>query len=83
MRVVFEDVDGRTGVITPGLEVAYAGDWRADVESCVERVEDEQDDGTDEPAPGRLYSELVIELSEVVPIVEIEQVETPDQSSHR
>lgn len=75
MRVTFEDRDGRRGEVTEGLEVRYAGRWRSAVTDCVERLRRERSADLDGKP---IHGELVVELPEEAPIVEIECVDESD-----
>lgn len=76
MTLSFEDTDGRSGRVTETFEVVYAGPWKADVEACVRRIEndhrgDEPDRQADDP-----YTRLILELPEEAPVVEVERLDT-------
>lgn len=75
MRVVFEDLDGRRGEVSEDLVVHYDGRWRSAVTDCVERLRSERA-GT--PGDKPIHVELVVELPEEAPIVEIECVDGAD-----
>jgi len=74
MPLTFQDAHGNRGTVTDALEVEYAGDWADDVESCVARVVDDRDaDGGRRPR--NVHSELVVELPDAAPVVEVERTD--------
>lgn len=68
-------MDGQRGRVTDSLDVEYSGDWREDVEECVQDVEEDVDAGGEHGRPDDLYTRLVLELPEEAPIVEVEQTD--------
>lgn len=75
--VVFEDVEGRRGYITDGLEVDYQGAWADLVRRCVDRVGGGGPPGTTPVVAGDVYGSLILELTEVAPIVRASRVDDP------
>lgn len=78
MKVIFEDLDGRRGEVTEELEVRYSGPWRSVVIDCVERLRTER---SDDPDRDPIHAELVVELPEEAPIVEIECVSGSEEGN--
>lgn len=75
MFISFVDENGVSGRVSEDLTVEYDGDWLEDVESYLAELEDEFT--TDEevqlgPDPD-LVQEVLIELPEQLPIVEVER----------
>ncbi len=54
--------------------VDYHGEWNEAVEACVRRIEAEHGSGAGEAFDADVSDELLIELPEEAPIVEIERV---------
>ena len=75
MTLSFRDTDGQRGRVTDSLDVEYSGDWREDVEECVQDVEEAVDSGGGSEPTDDLYTRLVLELPEEAPIVEVEQTD--------
>lgn len=81
MRLSFEDAHGETGVVTDDLAVEYAGEWEPQVRACVDRVEREQRGQYSGDPTVDVYSQLIIDLPRVVPIVEVERDRRPVRST--
>lgn len=73
MRLIFEDVDGETGVIRTDLRVRYDGKWRQEVEECVDSVEAEITE-YGEYTVDEAFTLLIADLPDAAPIVEVERV---------
>lgn len=73
--VVFEDVEGRRGYVTDGFELDYQGTWADVVRRCVDRVAGGR--GTEPVVAGDVYGSLILELTEVAPIVRAGRVDDP------
>lgn len=72
--VFFRDAEDRPGRVTEDLVVDYHGEWNEAVEACVRRIEAEHGSGAGEAFDADVSDELLIELPEEAPIVEIERV---------
>lgn len=75
--VVFEDVEGRRGYVTEGLEVDYQGPWADVVRMCVDRIGVDDYPGVEHGVAGDVYGTLILELTEVAPIVRAGRVDDP------
>lgn len=65
--LVFRDVHGQIGTVTTDLDIAYQGHWQADIEDCVERIEQTcpQED---------VFGQIVVALPVQAPVKEVERV---------
>ena len=72
-EVVFRGAKNSPGRVTEDLVVDYHGEWNEAVEACVRRIEAEHG-GAGGTFDTDVSNELVIELPEEAPIVEVERV---------
>lgn len=63
MSVRFRDRKGHYGVVTDSFEVDYSGQWKQEVSEVVDRVK--------EDTPDDQVTELIIELCENAPLLEV------------
>ena len=75
MTVSFRDTHGHRGRVTDDLDVEYSGDWREDVEECVQDVEEDVSTGDGSRRGDDFHNRLILELPEEAPIVEAEQTD--------
>lgn len=75
-EIHFKDRRGHRGTISETLDVEYAGRWETEVAESLQRIVSAvgADDTSDPPA--EVFTEIVIELPESVPIMEVERIKT-------
>lgn len=78
-EIHFKDRHGHRGTISETLDVEYAGRWETEVAESLQRIVSAvgADDMSDPPV--ELFTEIVIELPECVPIREIERIKTHNE----
>jgi hypothetical protein len=73
--ISFTDRSGQSGTITADFEVEYRGRWAEEVTEYIERVEERHTDDSGNLQVEDAVNQIVLELPERVPIVEVKRDE--------